>query len=290
MTSETLQTNTPENVQHISDQELRDTLEASQSMMLKITNDPSFHSQLIESGVDPYDDMGKPTYWDGFAEFVTEKVEKIRASNGNSLKLSTLELLASAPSYFYRQQELQQQRSNTNERADRTSLETVSHFNSLIRNFAVAFPDTRASILTTGLLNTVNMSVEGKAPKQAAADNLKNCIRGAQHELAFQQIVSHTGRAIYPSSLEEDLRGIDYAVMGHNRLLNVDVKASLTDINKHGTTNTDAYSIRRGTIVMYSLTNDSEFKDRFFISEEAAVGKAEAMGEQLTKAELDLAA
>lgn len=267
--------------------EIAEAFAGAQNSLYKLSADPKFHDACKEKGLDPYDDMDKPAYWEAVANFTTERVGKLREQHGDTLKLRALELAAATPNFLFHQGAL-----NSNAARDPSeryhSRQTVSSFHNLVRNFATDYPETSVSGMTKGLLNITNVAIEDRGVRQSAAQSLQRAVRGAQHEVAFGQILEKTGRPARPAELDEDLAGIDYVVdNGTSKMLYVDVKASLSEVEARGSSS--AFAIKPdGRVVMYSLVKDRELGDRFFLSEESADLKALALNQLLTNAQQEL--
>ncbi|HET7320059.1 MAG TPA: hypothetical protein VFI84_00560 [Candidatus Saccharimonadales bacterium] len=268
-----------------ADAELADAFTSAQHAVYKLTAGPHFRDLCHKRGVDPDNDMGEMPYWDTVEEFSSAFVEKNRSLSGNSLRLSTFELLAATPAYIFHETALTNGSLKT-ANAVRQSKEMASYYNSLLRVFATEFPDSSVATSEGALLGMTNMALESKEARQHAAWLIHSSIRGAQHELAFGQILAHTGRDFSPTSLDEDLNGADYTVDGSRTgILQIDVKASLDKIEQKGETKLPYTVSSDGKITMYSMVKDSEFHDKFFIPEAVAAQKAPAVDRLLTEAE-----
>ncbi|HSH55439.1 MAG TPA: hypothetical protein VK983_01275 [Candidatus Limnocylindrales bacterium] len=263
------------------DDAIAQSFDNAQQCLYKLTADPSFHATLIDHGVDPYDDMGTPKYWHEAAAYAQAAVARGRERGGDPLRLSAFELAAATPAFVFDE-------SNTADHAasNHTTTKNSVRYNSLLRNFAESFPDAHTSVVSAALVGVANRALEDPALRQAAPGIINNHIRGIQHEVAFGQILDHTGRNFRPADEIEDGYGYDYIIEGErNSELQVDVKASLHAIEKLGAI-ASAYAVRSdGRIVMHSLTKDEEFKGRFTLPEEVAASKAPVVDELLSHAE-----
>lgn len=284
MSAEALKIKTPVPEQRTSPESAMATaFSNSKRLLYAMLDDPNFRTTCKASGIDPYEDVSSPAYWEIVAEQAGAFVEKAQATSGNTLPLLTFELLALTPDYLFTQQALN--RNNfPNYASKRDAKEKVSYFNSALRIFATEFPDTNASTVISSLLGMANSAIEDKHVRQSAVLSLKRTVRGAQHELAFEQILRHTGRQFTPASLEEDLEGIDFIVAGNNgEQLNVDVKASLNKIEAAGEMNELFVRKPHNKVMVYSLTTDQELHDRFLLSDELAAQKAPMLDKLLTE-------
>lgn len=261
----------------------------AQKIFYKFTQDPHFHARCGSEGIDPYEDVGTADYWLIVAEYGNEAINSARTRNGESVKLSALELLTATPAYVYEQDALDNNRHrNTVER--KQAKEQVSYYNSLIRDFAGNYPDTNVTDLVKFLTNMTDISIENAAMRNAASRQITATVRGAQHEVGFGQILVSTGRSFRETTLKEDLEGIDYVVQGiHTPELKVDVKASSNQIITLGGTPNGYARKHNGKIVIFSQIEDYEFNNRFTISNSAAEQKAVRVDQLLHAAELNTA-
>ena len=127
-----------------------------------------------------------------------------------------------------------------------------------------------ASALTISLRQVAHVTVaQHPGQRQTAADELlRNIVRGAQHELAFGDILKKAaefyGLTYRRASTAEDLKGADYIVIpyANGPDIKVDVKASMSTIeNKNKDENEDnkPFSVNnKGDITMFSLVNPGD--------------------------------
>lgn len=248
-----------------------------------MTRDPNFQAACTASGVDPYVGIATPEYWEIVAEHAEAFVEKAHSTNGNTLPVLAFELLALTPDYLFAQRDLTRNHF-TSPDAKREAKEKASYFNSALRIFATEYPDVQASTLASAMLGMANSAIDDKYIRQSAVLDIKRAIRGAQHELAFEQILRHTGRRFTPASLEEDLDGVDFIVYGEGgKQLNLDVKASLFKINEAGEMNELFVRKPHGKVMVHSLTTDEELKDRFWLDDNVAAQKAPVLEKLLVE-------
>ena len=278
------QTPTPERISP-SPGEIATAFAEAQQTLYKMTASESFHGYCADAGIHPVTDTDKPLYWKMVADQAEDIVEQARSQQGNSLHLSTFQLLAITPDFLLKAIALGSDHSLTPAQRHENK-ETTSYFNSVLRIFATDFPEVRASAISKALLNVTNIALEDRQLRQAGATEINRTIHGAQHELAFGQILKHTGRRYTTASLEDDLQGIDYLVWDDNGMpLGIDVKASLYKIaEKGGQLATLRHQPKGDIITMYSLTTESELHDRFFTDESVAARKASILNQLITLA------
>jgi len=242
--------------------------------LYKLTTDSGLHARCEQAGIDPFEDMDKAEYWSILSDYSQEGIGRVRGKGGDSLRLRALELMATTPAYL-----LEEGAMNQNERGDlaqRTeSLRLISRFHGLITSFAELYPDTRASELTMALLNTANIAIENKVRRQSAEFDIRQRIRGVQHELGFECILQQSGRQFRRATRQEDLQGFDYVLDGETSYpKNLDVKHNLKEIEVLGTEGPIGRN-SKGVFVAYSLITDSDLRDRFTIPEGVARQKAQ---------------
>lgn len=275
------ETNTPE--QNDGTEAINDALAYAQNAISHLRQDPSFHATCVEAGVNPITDGETADYWHTFRLYVGDRVDNARRKGQDSLRMDALELTANLPAYLIEQRKLSAGNHHGYDEYH-YSKQITSYYNGVVRNFAATYPETSASGMRSSLLTSVSQMVHDRGLRESAATSVKEMIRGAQHELAFGQILRHTGLPYQEATLEQDLKGIDYTVGVNRHTLDVDVKASLTQMNARGAEGLFVVK-NEGKIAMYSMTLDSEFHDRFFTDEEAAANKAPQLLTQLKQAQ-----
>lgn len=285
---------TPEHLSASPDEIAVAFVEAQRSAY-KLTDSDTFHKRCLERDVKPNDDFGTAGYWDTFADVAYDTVTKIHSRSGNSLLLNAFELLTATPAYIYAETNLNDGPHNDvptrllspankeQRQADRT---TASYFNSIIRNFAVEYPQVSAHGLSHALVNFANKTIDDRAKLQEGVKLINSSIRGAQHELAFGQVLRYTGRNFRPASLEEDLRGIDYVILNADgTTIEIDVKGSMHELLERGIREQPYARGEDGHLIMYSLVQDAELRKHFFIADELAAQKAPALNALLDEAQ-----
>jgi hypothetical protein len=275
------ETNTPE--QHRSTEEINDALNYAQNAISRLTQDPSFHAACVEADVNPVTGGETADYWHTFRLYVGDRVDDARTKGQDNLRMDAIELTANLPAYLIEQRKLSTGNHHGYDEY-RYSKQITSYYNGVIRNFAATYPDTSVAGLRSSLLTSVSQTVHDRGLRESAATSVREMIRGAQHELAFGQILGHTGLPYKEATLEEDLKGVDYTVGVNRHTLDVDVKASLTQINMRGSEGVFAVK-DDGKIAIYSMTLDHEFHDRFFTDDETAAAKAPQLLTQLKQAQ-----
>ncbi len=258
--------------QAVTSSEITAAFKKSQQIIDTIKLDEHFQAQLIKLDIHPYKDAYKQPYWNALANYVSSRLAaKQRDDPADKLQLGTLEILASTPAFLFAQTALD---ADIQTGSDGISNKVIaSTFNGYIRGLADQFPAMTASQLRQQLLIATQSTMLHNAPAtENATDHINKCIRGAQHEAAFGQLITATGLPFRASTVPEDLKGIDYVVdIGSNKLA-VDVKASLHDISAKKSEG--PYAINNGKVIMYSLIDDHELHDVFRVSDETASRKA----------------
>jgi hypothetical protein len=163
-------------------------------------------------------------YWEAFGTYAAEQLHG-DDSLSDSEKQATL-LLASAPEYALAQHALEQV--NELPRARKQALKTVaSEFNGQIRALAEITPDLSADRLKKSLAKEI-LPLHPKV-LEAANNNLDAAVRGAQHEMAVEQILQATEgiTSVIPAETEDDLKGVDFfVILEDDTEIAVDAKAS----------------------------------------------------------------
>lgn len=275
------ETQTPE--QNYTTEEITGALANAQEVVARLQLDSSFHAACAEATIHPLRDRQTPEYWHAFRMYVGGRVDAAKEAGKDTLQMDAIELLAAAPSYLLEQQKLTKG-SFEDIQERRYAKEIVSWYNGMIRGFAQNYPETSASSLTTKLLTTVSETVHTPNDRNAAGQCLKNTIRGAQHELAFGQVLGHTGIPCRSTTVEEDLKGLDYVVGEGKHAIGVDVKASLSEVESRGSERLFAVK-PNGNVVMYSMVLDAELHDRFFVDDQLAKEKSTQLIPQLIAAQ-----
>lgn len=255
-----------------------------QSSVYKLSADPAFQAKCLENGIDPNNDFDTPHYWQAFADHAYSFVAKARERQGNSLRLTAFELTTATPAYVHAKNRLNQisahekagKQLSAAEHAEKRALKPMaSYFNGIIRNFAVDFPAASPSRLSVALANTASKTIGDPKLLESGVTTINTAIRGAQHEIALGQILSHTGIPCEASSITDDLKGFDYQLqLPDGRTLEIDAKASLFTQKKNGNAERAYTWGEGGQLILFSLARDSEFRDRFFIDDSLAAQRA----------------
>lgn len=277
--------------QHVADViQHTDVFTQSLDVMTKMQGDARFQQACMDSGVDPFDE-GDPAYWQVYETFAQDRIQQLQEKAGHTELLDTLTLMSKTPHFIHNQLRLDQLRSmgfpnlTPDQKAEwRTAKQVVSVFGSEIRDYALRNHAVQAETLSVGLQKILPYSVE-PGSQVIAKQNIEQTIRGAQHELAFGQILSFADMKSRAATVEEDKKGIDFVVNeGLPTEMFLDVKASLSEIEAQGGIN-KAYARKPGNkLVIFSLVKDSELHGGFFLDEAAATEKARALEVLLTEA------
>ena len=268
--------------QATSASEINAAFQKSQRIIDSIKLDEHFQAHLIQSGIHPYKDAAKQPYWNALASYVSSRLgAKDRQDSVDKLQLGTLELLAATPAFLFAQTALDE---DIKTGADGVSNRVVaSSYNGYVRDLADQFPALTASQLRKQLLVATQSTMLHNAPAtENAAQQISKCIRGAQHETAYGQLLSAAGLSYRSSNVPEDLKGIDYVVDIEGHQLGVDVKASLHDVSAKKSEG--PYAVNNGKVIMYSLIDDHELHDGFHVSDDIAAHKAPTIHQLLLQA------
>lgn len=265
------ETQTPE--QNYSTEQINDALEFAQRAVDGLRHDMSFHQACLERGIDPVHDNSSADYWNTFRFYVGERTDQERANGRDKLTMDAAELISATPAYLLEQSRLNNgHHQNPDER--HYAKEVVSYYNGMIRDFALNYPEASVTGVRRNLQDVLSHTIHNHRVKEAATADVAATLRGAQHELAFGQVLSYTGLPYRGASLPEDLKGIDYVLGDESEPTYIDVKASLSEIEHRGSEGLFAVK-PDGKVVMYSMALDVEFNDRFFIAPESAEVKAQ---------------
>jgi len=254
----------------------------SKEGIYKLLSDQRFQAKCTEAGVDPYDDES-PEYWQVFAGFAHERADDMITKGGDRVtpetrfKLRALELTAATPAFVHAASEMYGEQWVEDRRRARSNLSTINNFHNLITEMAGQFPDMKASELKLGMLNSVNIAIADKKIRQSANLVIGSRIKAIQHEMAFGDILRHTGLTYRRATPTEDVNGgFDWLINeGLPTQMKLDVKASLREVDPSGASPISQKGF--GKYAVYSLTSDQEFRDSFCISEQAAHDKAEKL-------------
>src|SRR6266540_5667336 len=154
-----------------------DAFADGQNALLKLSNDPQFHAKCLKKGIDPYVDMDKPKYWRIFREHAGDRVRKLREKVGNTPQLSAFELMSATPSFIFGTAAINNGQNNLPREKALRLKETLGSFNGLIRKLATEFPETKASDVVLGLLNTANTTIEDTGLRRKSEQAIRECVR-----------------------------------------------------------------------------------------------------------------
>jgi hypothetical protein len=257
-------------------------LKEAQTGFYDLTFEDGFDERIKERNIGE-DDTHKPEYWRAAADFAYDRATQKQ-------EFGTMdELFAATPDFIYQQAHLARGRNGfASQEAYDDARRRASYYHGLLGEVVQKYPDASASALEKALVGVTNISVENEAVKLSSVNIIKSRIRGAQHEVAFGQLLEATGREFRQATVEEDLQGVDYVVMGRRgREFQIDVKASLKQVNSRaGEGNPSPYAVEEGRIIMYSMLSDRDLGDKFSVSDAVAARKGEAVDEILDDMEL----
>lgn len=253
-------------------------------------------------------DIGSPAYDALIADCAYDQAQKDRKANVPEKDIILTELTSATPDFIHTKDYLIKNKDNESVHRTDTYLqavETASYYNTLIRKAAREWPDLTPKSLTRHLVNVANKSLKDDRLKLAAESYFKEPIKGAKHELAFGQLLAHTGRQFRGANTAEDLNGIDYVIKdSRGREQHVDVKASLAKVHEirtqrriggaaitgrlgHDNEANQAFTrANDGHLVMWSTLMDQDFGDSFRISEELAAKRADHLSQVLSDTEV----
>lgn len=250
-------------------------LKEAQAGFYDLTFEDEFEEFSKGSGL-TMDDTDKPEYWALVANYAHDKTFD---AHDQKERGSIAELIAATPDFIYTQASLERGRQGfAKSEVYNDARSRASYYNNLLRQVASRYPDAKASQLRAALENTANISIEDRNIKNFSVNTINSTIRGAQHEIAFGQLLARTGRDFREAEPEEDLRGVDYVAAGRRgRKLYLDVKASLHEVGKKGSEVAYAIDPVDGNITIYSLLTKEDLGDSFYVSEAIADRKGEAL-------------
>lgn len=245
-----------------------------------LSSDERFIRRCQQERIDTTD-VTNPAYWRMFSDFGRERAQFLQARGINELNTRAMELMAAVPAYIFAQGELDFTKGLKNDQIE-TDLGIIADFHNMITEMAEKYPGLSAEELELGLLNVVNKSItEDQELRQYGAQEVHNRIRGVQHEVAFADILRHTGLPYRKATRLEDWRGFDYVVNeGKARAKKLDVKASLKEVDPDRG-DTPIANKGEGKFYMFSLIDEPELHDGFHVSDEVAKYKAEVLREYL---------
>ncbi len=279
------ETQTPE---FYTTEDINNALGNAERTLPRLQQDPSFHLSCVNQGIDPLKDTASLPYWYAMSAYVNERTTTAQENGADPLTMDALRLIAAAPATLLEAHKLST-RSFHDFHDRRHAREITSAFNGQLREFGYRYPETSVKGMTTALLGTTAQVLPSREQRAAATYQMKAHIRGMQHELGFGQILMQANIPCRETSLSEDLKGLDYVLTigtgAKQRAIGVDVKASLSEIESHGSNQAFAKTADNH-LVIYSMIHDSEFADRFFISEQLAQEKAPALIVQLQRAKV----
>jgi hypothetical protein len=260
-----------------SPEEIDALLHEARDAFYDLPFDEDFNALCVERGLDP-EDTSRPAYWEAAADFAAQSSAKAREAGEDERGIALRELFAATPDFIYKRKIASGDFRNYPPEVYRSAKESVSYYNGLIRYVAEECHDMRASVLTKGLVGIANISVEHEGLKQSSPDAIRDVVRGAQHEMVFGQLLEHTDRDFRTATVEEDLEGTDYVVLSPDGTeQRIDVKASQGTIVHRGGTSRPYVNGEYGNIIFFSLVEDRELHDRFYVTDKLAEQKAQVL-------------
>ena len=237
--------------------------------------DPAFEERCRSVQLDPAN-TEDPAYWDEFANHIYAHTAAERAIKGDSLALRALELLVEAAPSLLQDLKLNAE-GYVPEEPYRYAKQVVSYFNSKVREFATLFPAVRTSDIVAALAQASQLAIHDPETQAYALHQLQAVVRGAQTELAYEQILRHTDHHFSLTTHDQDLHGTDVIVQDPGFAeLDIDIKSSMRSRHE-GRREKLGYvrhTIEPDHIVMQGMTTQDDFDDSFFISEELALKRA----------------
>jgi hypothetical protein len=235
-------------------EDLRRTADFAETMVFEMQDHHAFVTMLREKGI-PYDDT-KPEYWAAMREF---SKAYCRANIENDLiadrQAKVINLVASSADFITKQ---------LKKHKERADVATLSEFNELIRGVAQDY-------IGAPIIEVIRLVVEGAEKMYGhLSEEMKKLaiatVRGVQHEIGFEQLLTAAGLKFQRAGTDDDLKGIDYRVEVDGRVVPIDVKASLSEVAvlKGGYDDPRPYVMRHNTVVTYSMLTGEDFAGRSF--------------------------
>jgi hypothetical protein len=268
--------------------ELQQAFDAGRQTFYDLQDDNAFLDLLASRHI-PAQATDQPDYWETLADYsaaVSQQARRSDSTGSADRQIVINELLAATPDFITKSLVLGANRHLADRQEAIHDVRIVSYYNSLLRDTASAWPDITAGRLGQQLAGIANTSLRDRRTKRRAAAIINSAIHGAQHEVAFGQLLEHSGWQFRPADLKQDIGGVDYVATsrdGKHRW--IDVKASLHDILKHGGNAQRPYVAKHDDrLVMYSLLTDEELDDTFHVPEVVAIRKGKTLGRLLFQA------
>jgi hypothetical protein len=244
-----------------------------------IVEEDVFSETCLRQGLDPLASVTDARYWEIVEDMVNDKVKEGEANGESDLDLAALQITAYAPLFLQAEHLLNSHAAMSSQ--ERQGLrQRTSFYNDLIRFVGGNYPDAQASSISGAMLGAAEIA--GMSSPETS-NQVRATIRGAQHELAFRQLLTERGKKFRDSTQEEDLHGIDFVVNVNGKDLMVDVKASLSEVEALGGSN-GPFAMKWATnrhqpnkTVIYSMVKDSELGDNFHIDEDLAAERAQKL-------------
>jgi hypothetical protein len=162
---------------------------------------------------------------------------------------------------------------------DIADIHRTTAFNALLKSYARDHrsQDTSAHYMQSKLADFAHSVKLDTRIRHAASGAIHRIMRGARHELGFEQQLPYTGRDFREATVYEDARGFDYLVAGSYDPLFLDVKADLHGIQRLGESERSYVVKDNGVLAVTSGLTDNDFEDRLYVPPAIAAEKAEAL-------------
>lgn len=297
-----------------SEKENRDDIgksfEKAEGTLIRIIDSPEFEEYCNsfgdQHGIEVPNDTTDPIYWAVVKAYTQSRRQQLEASGKVSEQfLDGLALLSSTPGAIFAQKQLDVMRaggksfrfSNLSPQEQEVFLASkivVSEYNTLIRELAQMNPD----VYVDDLVATTEQMMDLAFPldeHKAIGDSIDAVMRGAQHEVAFGQVLQQLkelyGFDFRPSTVQEDIgegdgnkhrKFFDYIVItpdGEEIL--IDVKASTEAVKQLGFRGIIGKR-QDGTYITFSGIPEKALGGRFFLEQSEAQNVAAIMGNILS--------
>lgn len=282
----------------ISDEEMKGLSSWAEPFLLKYMDQKEFANLLGQNKIDDIRDIRTSEYWMLYRDYVKDRIDYLRSEAEkkntplNEKKTDFLEVLANSPLFITSQEKLNTIRPKIKESGFRAlsdqekkeyeaSLRNVTQFNNMLRNFGHKYNPKIDQLKECLAEMFVYFVPENEQP--VCNDYLLAALRGARHELGFQQLLTLAGIEYVPGTNDDDIKGIDLRIREPGfPELRVDIKASKRGVEEYGHGN-GFVSIRPdGKLALLSPFDDKDFEDdRFYVSPEILEKKSHRVREIL---------
>lgn len=222
-------------------------------------------------------------YWGIVADIGEEQSSQLYEAGKLSAKAALArQIITRTPEMFCLQEQMTAHSFPSGD-AFRLAKERLSYYNSLIRSLAVSDESLKANDIARSILVSAGSTLH--TPQERLIPTAQQIIRGAQHEIGFAKILSHTSLTYREATLEEDLKGSDLVLINGDDEIGFDVKASLDKVaaTRGGYEDVQPFVRKRdGSIVGYSCLQDADFKGYMNIPDDIAQQRAVYVESALT--------